>query len=146
MSTSHAPLVTKPAPLVRRLWSPVVASGVLIGATVYTALADPYREGFFPSCIFLAASGHWCPGCGGLRAVHELANGDVLAALALNPLVVLAIVPLGIALMIAWFVAVTRGGTAPRIPVWLAIAVPAGLMVFWVVRNIPALEPWLAPV
>lgn len=129
----------------RRLAGPVIASAVLAAGTAYTALADPYREGFFPSCIFLAASGHWCPGCGGLRAVHELARGDLGAAMGMNPLVVLMIVPLGVALMATWLRVAWRGGTAPRIPMSLAIGVPVILGVFWIVRNIPALEPFLAP-
>ena len=78
--------------------------------------------------------------------MHELARGDLGAALALNPVVVLVIVPLGVALVVAWFRAAGRGARAPDIPVWLAIAVPVALMVFWVVRNIPFLEPWLAPI
>ncbi len=129
----------------RRLAAPLIASAVLAVGTAYTALADPYRAGFFPSCIFLATTGHWCPGCGGLRAVHELAHGDVAAALALNPLVVLLIVPAGVLLLASWLRIAWRGGTAPHIPMWVAISIPAVLGLFWVVRNIPALEPFLAP-
>lgn len=146
MSAADRTLPVPHTSVMRRFAAPVFVSAALLAATVYTALADPYRPGFFPSCIFYAASGHWCPGCGGLRAVHELARGDLGAALALNPVVVLVIVPLGVALVIAWFRAAMRGHTAPNIPLWLAITVPVGLMVFWVVRNIPVLEPWLAPV
>ncbi|MDN4479332.1 DUF2752 domain-containing protein [Demequina muriae] len=130
---------------VRRLAAPVSALAVLALATAYTALADPYRAGFFPPCIFLSASGHWCPGCGGLRAVHELAHGDVGAALAMNPVVVLLIVPLGVVLALAWVRNAWRGQPPPAIPMWLAISLPAVLLVFWVVRNIPVLEPYLAP-
>ncbi|MFW7415021.1 DUF2752 domain-containing protein [Demequina sp. SO4-18] len=129
----------------RRLATPLVASAVLATATLYTALADPYRSGFFPSCIFLASSGHWCPGCGGLRAVHELARGDIGAALGMNPLVVLLIIPLGIAFLLAWLQAAWRGRPVPSVPTWLAIGLPALLFVFWIVRNVPALEPYLAP-
>lgn len=129
----------------RRLAVPVAASAFAVTAAAYTALADPYREGFFPSCMWLSLTGHWCPGCGGLRAFHELAHGDVAAAMGMNPLVVLMVVPLGVALLASWLVTAWRGGTAPRIPLWVATGVPAVLLAFWVLRNIPALEPYLAP-
>lgn len=146
MSAADTTVTAPHTSRVRRFAAPVLVSAALLVATAYTALANPYRPGFFPACIFYAASGHWCPGCGGLRAVHELARGDVGAALALNPVVVLVIVPLGVALVVAWFRAAARGHTAPTIPTWLALAVPVGLLVFWVLRNIPVLEPWLAPI
>ncbi|MFW2514136.1 DUF2752 domain-containing protein [Demequina sp. SO4-13] len=129
----------------RRMMAPGITLAVLASATAYTALADPYQRGFFPSCIFLASSGHWCPGCGGLRAVHELARGDAAAALGMNPVVVLLIIPLGIALLVAWIRAAWRGRPAPSVPIWLAVGLPALLFIFWIVRNIPVLEPYLAP-
>ena len=44
-----------------------------------TAVRNPYESGAFPSCIFYQATGWYCPGCGGLRATHELLHGDVAA-------------------------------------------------------------------
>lgn len=145
MSTADAEAGVAANPRRRRLAVPLVASTVLTAATVYTAVADPYRAGFFPLCPYVALTGLWCPGCGGLRAVHELTNGDLPAALAMNPVVVLMIIPLGGWLLLAWWRAGWRGLSAPRIPVWAAIAISAGLLAFWVLRNIPALAPYLAP-
>jgi len=134
------------APLWRRLVGPVAMSLGLGAAVIYTALANPYRSGFFPDCTFLAATGHWCPGCGGLRATHELLRGDFGAAMGMNPVVVLVIIPLILVAMVWWMLS-AAGVRTPRvrIPTWAAWALPALLGVFWVVRNIPALEPWLAP-
>jgi len=43
---------------------------------------------FAPPCLFTAAFGVRCPGCGSLRALHALAHGDLQAGLAFNtPLV-----------------------------------------------------------
>lgn len=130
----------------RRLAGPVAASFALGAAAVYTAVANPYHAGFFPACIFHAATGTWCPGCGGLRATHELLNGDVGAAIGMNPVVVFVILPLIIFAMGWWLLSAT-GVRLPKlvIPTWTAWALPALLGVFWVARNIPALEPWLAP-
>ena len=49
---------------------------------------DPARHRFYPRCAFKAATGLDCPGCGGLRATHQLLRGNWRAALALNPLFV----------------------------------------------------------
>ncbi|WP_084078437.1 DUF2752 domain-containing protein [Demequina sp. NBRC 110057] len=129
----------------RRLGAPLAASAVLAAATVYTAVADPYRSGFFPACPWLHLTGLWCPGCGGLRAVHELAHGDVAAALALNPFAVLIVIPVCLVLLGAWWRAGWKGRAAPAVPLWAANVVVALAVAFWVLRNIPALEPFLAP-
>jgi len=39
---------------------------------------------FAPPCLFTAIFGVQCPGCGSLRALHALAQGDLTAALAFN--------------------------------------------------------------
>ncbi|WP_430866856.1 DUF2752 domain-containing protein [Demequina aurantiaca] len=124
----------------------MVAALSLGAAAVYTAAANPYQAGFFPSCIYLSATGHWCPGCGGLRATHDILRGDFGAAMGMNPVVVLVILPL-IVVSMAWWLLSAFGMRLPKIvvPTWVAWALPALLGVFWILRNIPALEPWLAP-
>ena len=54
----------------------------------------------FPLCVFKATTGLPCFTCGGTRALVALAHLDLLGALAMNPLVALALialVPWGIA-------------------------------------------------
>ena len=124
-----------------------MATSLALGAAaVYTALANPYNSGFFPECTFLMATGHWCPGCGGLRATHELLRGDFGAAMGMNPVVVLVILPL-IVFSMGWWLLSAVGVRLPRLRIstWAAWVLPVLLGVFWVVRNIPVLEPWLAP-
>ncbi len=36
-------------------------------------------------CPFRLATGGWCPGCGGTRAVRSIVRADVAGAFALNP-------------------------------------------------------------
>ncbi|WP_152649255.1 DUF2752 domain-containing protein [Demequina flava] len=129
----------------RRLVAPAAASAVLLSLTIYNAQGDPYSAGHFPGCMWLGLTGMWCPGCGGLRATHELAHGDIAAAMALNPVVVVLILPMIAGGLLLWWANAWRGKPFPRIPLWAAIAVPVFLGVFWVLRNIPALEPFLAP-
>jgi hypothetical protein len=45
-----------------------------------------------PSCLFKDLTGFACPTCGSTRSVMHLAHGEVLAALALNPLIAMIFV------------------------------------------------------
>ncbi|MFI5180167.1 MAG: DUF2752 domain-containing protein [Thermoanaerobaculia bacterium] len=52
-------------------------------------LFDPAVYGFYPPCLFKTIFGAQCPGCGSLRAMHQLLHGNLAAAWALNkPIVV----------------------------------------------------------
>lgn len=66
-----------------------VAAAVGVGASLF--LFNPAEHAFYPQCIFHQATGLHCPGCGGLRAVHQLLHGHLLAALRLNGLAVLSL-------------------------------------------------------
>ena len=120
---------------------PGAVTASLAAVTVYTVVRNPHQPGAFPSCIFLAGSGYYCPGCGGLRAMHDLLNGDVVGALHMNALVVLGIVPALFA-GLAWWITALANDKVPRvrIPTWLAVSIPVLLGVFWVVRNVPGME------
>jgi hypothetical protein len=54
-------------------------------------LFDPATAGFYPTCLFRTFLGFQCPGCGSLRAVHQLLHGDLAAAWALNRPIFIAI-------------------------------------------------------
>lgn len=45
----------------------------------------PGAVSFYPPCIFHAATGLLCPGCGTTRALHQLLHGNVAEAFRLNP-------------------------------------------------------------
>src|SRR5665811_2423624 len=80
-----------------------VAAATLV-CTGYVAAVDPNVAGHYPTCPFLAITGLYCPGCGALRAVHALAHGDLVTALARNPF---AVVALGY-VVVAWAVSYTH--------------------------------------
>ena len=109
------------------------------------ALRDPHVEGSWGYCPFLLITGRPCGGCGGLRAVNDLAHGQVVAALSSNVLAVVLLV----SAVVAWIVWVgrrARGRDVPLVRVTPArlIGVTAVFLVFTVVRNTPW-GAWLAP-
>lgn len=116
-----------------------VAAVAVAGAAglAYAALVNP-KSGGYPPCVFHAATGLWCPGCGGARALHALLNGQVLTALHANALTMFTL-PFLFAGVVIWASRSTsRPIRFPRIPaaaVWSFVIVVA---VFSVLRNIPA--------
>jgi hypothetical protein len=117
----------------------VVAAGVLV-----VALHDPNVSGSYGSCQLYATTGLWCPLCGGLRATHDLARGDVTGAWGMNPLWVV-VAPLLVLAWGRWLVASARGRTVRALPAALPWVTLGVLAVFGILRNVPALAPYLAP-
>jgi len=72
-----------------------VSRRILLGAAAFVAAAlfffDPATAGFYPPCLFRSLFGFQCPGCGSLRAVHQLLHGNLGAAWALNRTVFVAL-------------------------------------------------------
>ena len=116
-------------------WSLVGAGVVAVVAALYCF--PPGQTSFYPRCAFHALTGLQCPGCGGLRAAHQLLHGHVIAAWILNPLVVL-----GAAGGFAWFAARIasrwsgRDLLQPLRRPWLFWAGLAGVAIFAVARNL----------
>ncbi|MFZ1362316.1 MAG: DUF2752 domain-containing protein [Candidatus Nanopelagicales bacterium] len=81
----------------RRGWSnalgPLVGFGAILGAAGFIGMVNPSNSGVYPLCPTQALFGIDCPGCGGLRCVHELMNGNLGAAADQN-LFVLLVLPL----------------------------------------------------
>ena len=126
------------------LRAPALVLAAALAATTVVAAVDPNTPGHYPTCPFLAVTGYYCPGCGSLRALHDLAHGDLSGAVARNPLMVLATGGLIVAFVL-WTRRLWRG--LPR--TWAAPpAVLHGLLVlvvaFWLLRNVPGWT-WLSP-
>jgi hypothetical protein len=75
------------------VWAATLSSGAVLLAVLF--FFPPGQYGFYPRCLLHTLTGLQCPGCGGLRAVHQLLHGHVAAAFAYNPLFVLALPWLG---------------------------------------------------
>src|SRR5207302_5482362 len=69
------------------LWFWLLAGfGVVGGVILY--VFDPVRFGFYPACTLYRTTGLFCPGCGSLRAMHQLLHGHLIEALRFNALCV----------------------------------------------------------
>lgn len=124
--------------------APLLTIGALGAATVALHIRDPHAQGSWGFCPS-AAMGFWCPGCGGLRAVNDLTNGQLLDAASSNLAFVVAL-PFVLAGLALWVVDRWRGRSRPVSSVTLArvgAAVFALVAVFTVLRNLSG--SWLAP-
>lgn len=99
---------------------------------------NPAEHAFYPQCYFHQVTAWQCPGCGGLRAMHQLLHGHLLTALHLNALAVLSLPVFGW-LVGREFLGRQRGDGAQRwvSPRWVWCG-GALLLGFSVLRNFPA--------
>lgn len=88
---------------------------------------DPEASVLYPSCPSKLLTGLDCPGCGTLRALHNLLNGNFVLALSYNPLMV-ASIPILVHMLFR-----PKWVQAPAAP-WLVLTV---LIVYTILRNIP---------
>ena len=108
-----------------RIWAAAALLGLAAAAVLF--FFDPAVTRIFAPCPFHSLTGYHCPGCGSLRAVHALLHGELRAAFALNPLMVLSIPFLG---LLAW---------KPRwaLQVWVPWTAMALLIAYGIARNLP---------
>ena len=134
IAASPPKLSRHPPPAV---WSLVIAGVALVSGGLLFAV-NPAEHAIYPACWLYATTGWRCPGCGGLRATHELLHGYLAAAWLLNPLAVL-LLPLyawiGVDVVLTLFRGRGLPKPAPRPAlIWLGAA---GLLLFGVLRNLP---------
>jgi hypothetical protein len=117
---------------------------VLIGLAAGLAAAaglfffDPSQHAFYPRCFFKMMTGLDCPGCGGLRATHQLLHGHIRAAFALNPLFIAAIPVAAFFSFRALFERITRRTSRRFLSHTTAVWICGILViVFGVLRNLP---------
>ncbi|MDO9455098.1 DUF2752 domain-containing protein [Nocardioides sp.] len=123
----------------------VATTGAALAAAGVLRTVDPHQSGHYPTCPFLAVTGVWCPGCGSLRALHDLLHLDLVGGLQRNPLAVAGVAALAVA-WVCWGLRLA-GRDAPhptRIgPRWIW-ALLGLVLAFAVLRNVPGWT-WLSP-
>jgi hypothetical protein len=130
----------------KRLRPPVLLAAALLTASVLLHLRDPHKSGSWGYCPWYMLTGTYCPGCGGLRAVNDLTNGDVAGAASSNLLFV-ASLPVVAALWGRSVLDRWRGVTRrmdQRKVMFYGVGFLLLALVFAIVRNLP-LGAWLAP-
>ena len=116
-------------------------------ALVMLRVFDPATSGIFPPCPLRYLTGWYCPGCGSLRAIHQLLHANVRAAWAMNPLTVI-LLPFLMYGLSSFALFEIRGEGLPQ-PflrgAWIR-ALCAAIILFGIARNLP-LHPFdlLAP-
>src|SRR5690349_11756439 len=122
-----------PALAARRHRFYAAGSGVLLaGALGYIGFVDPHNpDSAYPLCPFKLLTGWNCPACGGLRMVHDLLHGALVASINDNvfPLV-------GIPLLTGWVVLRRRRGKS-WLPMPAVLAVVVAAAAWTVLRNLP---------
>jgi hypothetical protein len=120
--------------------APVVLAVCVLLATVVALVLfcfDPREYHFYPLCFFHRTTGLLCPGCGALRATHQLLHGHLALAFQFNPVLVVSLP------FVFWCcarIAVQKARSQPLSlglrPGWLWLCLAAVLLVS-VVRNLP---------
>lgn len=68
--------------------------------------------------------------------MRALLTGDVAAAISFNALMV-ACLPYLLYRWVTWFAPRPAGEHRPLLPAWTLYSLPAAVLAFWVLRNIP---------
>lgn len=87
-----------------RASGPILGLAATLGAATFIGLVNPSTSNAYPLCPTQAILGVDCPGCGGLRCIHELMNGNIGAALDQN-LVLVFLLPI---ILIAFAAAIAK--------------------------------------
>ena len=123
---------------------PALVAGAALGAMAVLQVVDPNEPGHYPTCPVLTLTGWFCPGCGSMRMLHHLGDGDLAAAASMNPLA-LVLLP---ALVLYWLQWVRRTVTGRSrgtpMPGWVVWGFLVVSVVYAVLRNLTA-TAWLAP-
>ena len=130
-------LAHKSRPVDRILWVGVPVALAALAAVILRVF-NPATVWFFPPCPFRLLTGYLCPGCGTLRALHQLLNGHLAEAFRLNPLMLLLLPYVGYSAASS-ALETAFGRTLPQVflrPVyiWILLAI---IILFWIGRNIP---------
>jgi hypothetical protein len=118
----------------------LLAAATLAAAAGFMMLRvfDPATSGVFPPCPVFYLTGWYCPGCGSLRALHQLLHGNLQAAWAMNPLMIVSLPFVAYGLASHALLAV-RGRGLPTFflpAVWIRAL--CGLIVLYgIARNLP---------
>lgn len=117
----------------------IISTAVPAIALLYFFI-DARAGDFFPHCPFHTLTGLYCPGCGSQRALSSLVHADFVQAANFNILLILSLPFLLFAALVAIVNAFKKQQLKQQIfyyP-WFVRSVLVVVIVFWILRNIPA--------
>lgn len=122
-----------------RVWAIVILLGILIALTaVYRWNPSGEVDRFFPKCPTFVATGLHCPGCGTLRAMHQLLHGHVLAAMSYNLMTIILLPMMTYGVIVSCVFSISgRRLPCPTLSAKVAWSLLALLILFAVLRNLP---------
>lgn len=100
---------------------------ICIGGMLVLFFFNPAHSSLFPPCPVKWLTGLNCPGCGSLRALHQLFHGNILNAFKLNPLLIIMLPFIGILLL--------KPSLAYR--QWVPWTIFVLFIFFCIIRNMP---------
>jgi cytochrome bd-type quinol oxidase subunit 2 len=120
-------------------WKVLAIAAILVSGLLVIFAFDPAHSNVFPPCPFKTLTGFYCPGCGSLRAVHQILHGHFFAALRLNPMMVV----FSCAMVLIFIALRLKGKNAERLRrvlsgAWIGWIVFVLIVVYWLCRNIPS--------
>lgn len=121
------------------MWSLGLAA--LVGVLLVLHFFPPGQYPIYPVCPLKQNTGLDCPGCGGLRAMHQLTNGNIAAAWRLNPFVFFFL-PLT-AYEVTIRNILNKGHLSLFARPRMVLVMGLFLLAFTVVRNMPLLAHWI---
>lgn len=113
------------------------AVNLILSAALLAIGSGAVSPDLFGQCAFLSATGFYCPGCGGTRALFCLARGDWLGALGHYPALVYYVL-LSTVFLAGHGIRLACGGALPALrirPVYFAVLL-ALILGGWAVRNL----------
>lgn len=133
------PIQDNSTPRRRYIWWVMAGVVALVSLSAFVLYRfNPEQTGYYPRCMFHVWTGLDCPGCGGLRAAHQLLHGNFGAAFSFNPLLV-TLAPAAALLAVWTALARWRRQRQPRVlqNPKVAWALAVAVIAFGVLRNIP---------
>jgi hypothetical protein len=129
-----------PATIQNRTWlkAPILAGLFVCLSSIFVLYTfDPATSGRFPPCPFLVLTGYYCPGCGTLRALHQLLKGNFAQAFAMNPLILVCL-PFLLSPGGSWVAqCLSRRPPARILPAIYIRLLAVAVVLFGVLRNLP---------